>query len=509
MSTTLEVPLVTPWDVHNETLVSNVHPLDWINPEPAPKYNMVVIGAGTAGLVSAAGSAGVGAKVAIIEKRLVGGDCLNVGCVPSKALIRASRAWADVRDAGDFGVVVPPGAKIDFPTVMERMRRLRARISVNDSVKQLQEKGVDVFLGQGEFAGPDAITVDGKTLRFSKAVIATGARAADPGVPGLREAGYRTNETIFELTELPERLAVIGSGPIGCELSQAFARFGSAVYILERSGRIMGREDRDAVARVEAAFRKDRVQVLLNTKILRAERRGGQKILHLDQAGKIVELAVDEVLVGVGRAPNVEGLGLEKAGVAFDARQGVQVNDLLQTSNAKIYAAGDICSRFKFTHAAEAMAAVVIQNALFPLRRKASSLVIPWCTYTDPEVAHVGLYEKEALERGLPVQTVVQELKEIDRAVLDGEDEGFIKVHVNSKTSKILGATIVARHAGEMMNEITLAMTAGVSLKTLASVIHPYPTQAESIKRAGGAYYRTKVTPLVKKILTQWLAWQR
>jgi len=509
--TQMEIPEVTiaPMDEHNQTLVSNTHPPDWVNPEPASRYNLVVIGAGTAGLVTAAGAAGLGAKVALIEKHLLGGDCLNVGCVPSKSLLRSSRAYADVRDAHEFGVRVPDGVEVDFPAVMERMRRLRSRISHNDSARRFQQLGVDVFLGEGHFKEPDTIEVGGKTLRFKKAVLTTGARAAAPPIPGLAEAGYLTNETVFSLTELPRRLAVIGAGPIGCELAQAFCRFGSEVSILEMQPQILTREDQDAAQIVQRSFLRDGVNLVLGCKILGVEKRNSDKIIQLECEGECRDLPVDEILVGVGRAPNVEGLNLEAAGVKYDERKGVQVNDYLQTSNPRIFAAGDICFPYKFTHTADALARIVIQNTLFLGRKKASALTIPWCTYTDPEIAHVGMYEKDALAKGIPVDTFLRPLKEVDRAILDGEEEGFLKIHVKKGTDKILGATMVARHAGEMISEITLAMVLNSGLGTLAGVIHPYPTQTEAIKQAGDAYNRTRLTPLVKKVFSRWLAWTR
>ncbi len=509
--TQMEIPEVTiaPMDEHNQTLVSNTHPPDWVNPEPASRYNLVVIGAGTAGLVTAAGAAGLGAKVALIEKHLLGGDCLNVGCVPSKSLLRSSRAYADVRDAHEFGVRVPDGVEVDFPAVMERMRRLRSRISHNDSARRFQQLGVDVFLGEGHFKEPDTIEVGEKTLRFKKAVLATGARAAAPPIPGLAEAGYLTNETVFSLTELPRRLAVIGAGPIGCELAQAFRRFGSEVSILEMQPQILTREDQDAAQIVQRSFLRDGVNLVLGCKILGVEKRNSDKIIQLECEGECRDLPVDEILVGVGRAPNVEELHLEAAGVKYDERKGVQVNDYLQTSNPRIYAAGDICFPYKFTHTADALARIVIQNTLFWGRKKASALTIPWCTYTDPEIAHVGMYEKDALARDIPVDTFLRPLKEVDRAILDGEEEGFLKIHVKKGTDKILGATMVARHAGEMISEITLAMVLNSGLGTLAGVIHPYPTQTEAIKQAGDAYNRTRLTPLVKKVFSRWLAWTR
>jgi pyruvate/2-oxoglutarate dehydrogenase complex dihydrolipoamide dehydrogenase (E3) component len=363
---------------------------------------------------------------------------------------------------------------------------------------------VDVFFGQGRFAGRRAIQVGERLLRFQRAVIATGARAARPPTPGFEEVGYLTNETVFSLTELPARLAVLGAGPVGCELAQAFARFGAAVTLIANHAQIMPREDPEAAAIVQKELLRDGIDLWLDCTVTRAERQGRDKVLHVTRAGAERTLRIDEILVGVGRQPNVEGLDLEAAGVAYDAREGVQVNDWLQTTNRRIYAAGDICSRYKFTHAADAMARIVIQNALFFGRARASALVIPWCTYTDPEVAHVGLYEAEAREQGIPIRTFVEELAHVDRAILDGDSAGFIKVHVRGRTDQIVGATLVARHAGEMISELTLAMASRLGLRTIAGTIHPYPTQAEAIKRVADAYNRTRLTPWLGWLLRWW-----
>jgi pyruvate/2-oxoglutarate dehydrogenase complex dihydrolipoamide dehydrogenase (E3) component len=498
--------VLEPKDTHNLTLEANAHPADWANPEPAPRYNLVVIGGGTAGLVAAAGAAGLGARVALIEREWLGGDCLVTGCVPSKALLAAARACAAVRDAGAFHVEVPAGVRADFAGIMERMRRLRAGISGNDSARRFRGLGVDVFLGEGRFTGPETVRVEDKTLQFRKAVIATGARAAVPNVPGLTEAGYLTNESVFNLTELPRRLAVIGAGPVGCELSQAFARFGAAVTLIGKQPQILPREDCDASSIVEKSLRRDGVNLLLGTEPRSVERVNAERVIRL---GDGREVRVDQILVGTGRAPNVEGLGLDVAGVNYDTRNGVGVNDFLQTTNRRIYAAGDVCSRYQFTHTADATARLVLRNALFLGRARMSALMIPWCTYTEPEVAHVGLYEKEATKRGLNVLTLVQHLEQVDRAILDGENEGLVKVHVRVGSDKILGATIVAAHAGEMISEITLAIVGGVGLGRLAHVIHPYPTQAEAIKKIADAHNRTRLTPFVKRLFERWLRWTR
>ncbi len=502
---------IEPWDEHNRVTAENVHPSDWVNPKPEGRYNLVVVGAGTAGLVSAIGAAGLGAKVALVEKHLMGGDCLNVGCVPSKALIRAARVAADSRRGAEFGVRIG-GVEVDFPLVMERMRKLRARISANDSVRRYTKAGVDVFIGAGKFTGRDSIQVGSDTLRFSRAVIATGARAVAPPIEGLEEAGYLTNETVFSLTELPRRLIVIGAGPIGVELSQAFARFGSEVHLLEAAGQILTREDRDAAERVEAALKADGVRIVSGCGIKRVTTTEAGKVVELDGKGECQSILADEILVGVGRAPNVEGIGLESAGVDYHPRSGIVVDDHLQTTNPKIFAAGDCCFRYKFTHTADAVARIVIQNALFGfpfMKKKASALTIPWCTFTDPEIAHVGMYEQEARDKGIPVQTFIYELNEVDRAILDGADKGFVKVHVKEGTDQILGATIVAEHAGEMLNELTLAINAGLGLGSIANTIHPYPTQAECIKRVADAFNRTRLTPTVKGLFAKWLSWSR
>jgi pyruvate/2-oxoglutarate dehydrogenase complex dihydrolipoamide dehydrogenase (E3) component len=505
----LDIQALHPLDEHNRKLRDNVHPPQWVNPTPSGRYNLVVIGAGTAGLVTAVGSVGLGAKVALVERSLLGGDCLNVGCVPSKALIRCARAYAQARDAGEYGVDITGEISVDFPAVMERMRRLRSNIAPHDSATRFSELGVDVFIGQARFEQPGELRVGDRVLKYARAVIATGARAAALPIPGLAEAGYLTNETVFSLTELPPRLAVIGAGPIGCEMAQSFARFGSQVTLIEATGQILPREDQDAAERVRDSLERDGVKIICGGKAASVVREGEERIISLDCAGQKHEVRCDTILVGVGRSPNVEGMNLEAVGVDYDTREGVKVDDRLRTTNPKIYAAGDICSQFKFTHAADAMARIVIQNALFFGRAKASALTIPWCTYTDPEIAHVGLYADQAREQGIDVQTFTIELSDVDRAILDGEDNGLLKVHVKKGSDKIVGATLVASHAGEMISQITLAMTARVGLGTLAKTIHPYPTQAEIIKKAADAYSRTRLTPTVKAIFKNLLAWRR
>jgi len=504
-----EPVVVEPWDEHNQALVDNVHPASWTNPTPAPRYNLVVIGAGTAGLVTAIGATGLGARVALVERDLMGGDCLNVGCVPSKALLGSARVWAAVRDAARFGVEVPAGARVDFSAVMARMRSLRARLSRADAARRYRDLGVDVFFGAGRFTGPETVEVDGAVLRFKNAVVATGGRAAALPIPGLAEAGYLTNESVFTLTALPPRLGVIGGGPIGCELAQAFARFGARVTVLEAAPEILIREDPDAAALVAAALRRDGVELVTGAKIERVEQVGKERVIHYERAGQPTRVGVDQVLVAVGRAPNVDGLGLDVVGVAHDKSAGVRVDDHLRTTNRRIYAAGDVCSRLQFTHHSDFQARVVIQNALFFGRARASALTIPRVTYTDPEVAAVGLDPRTAAERSIAIRTFVQDLTEVDRAVLDGADEGFVKIHVRAGSDTIVGATVVARHAGELISELTLAIVHKIGLGKIASTIHPYPTQAEAIRKLGDAYNRTRLTPLVKDLFARWLRFMR
>lgn len=498
-----------PYDEFNKSLESNVHPPDWVNPTPSGRYNLVVIGAGTAGLVTAVGAAGLGAKVALVERELMGGDCLNVGCVPSKGMISAARAAAAVRQADQFGIRVAADVHVDFPAVMERMRKLRAGISHHDSAQRFTDLGVDVFLGSGSFTGSDTVEVGGQTLRFKRAVIATGARAALLPIPGLAEAGVLTNETIFSLTELPARLVVIGGGPIGSEMAQTFARLGSQVTLIEKHTHILGREDADAAEIVQAALQRDGVDIRLQTEIVHLAAADGEKTIVIREPNGEQELRADQVLLGIGRQPNVEGLNLERANVDYDSRSGVQVNDRLQTTNPKIYAAGDICSPFKFTHAADFMARVVIRNTLFMGRQKASALTIPWCTYTSPELAHVGLTQATADQRGIAIDTFVQPLSAIDRAILDGTTDGFVKIHVRQGKDRIVGATIVAENAGDMIGALSIAMTNNIGLGRVANSIHPYPTQAEAVRKAGDLYNRTRLTPRVKSLFEKWLAWNR
>lgn len=509
-------PTMEPQDEHNKKLVANVHPPDWVNPTPRERYHMVVVGGGTAGLVTAAICAGLGARVALIERHFLGGDCLNVGCVPSKGVITAARAWHQARQAHrDFGAPASvDSAAGDFAAAMERMRRLRAQISPDDSAARFQDLGVDVFLGEGRFVASDAIEVGGHRLKFRRATIATGARAIALPIPGLADIDYLTNETVFSLTSLPKRFGVIGAGPIGSEMAQSLARFGSQVHVLDIADHILPREDQDAAAVVQKAMLADGVKLHLGVKIKEIrqdesdaiEKNRDAKVIVAESAdGELVSIPVDALLLSVGRAPNIEGLGLEAAGVDYDIRRGVQVDDFLRTKNRRIYAAGDIVDLpYKFTHAADDHARIVVRNAFFFGRGRAASRVIPWATYTSPEIAHVGLYEEQARELGYGVDTITVPLAENHRAILEGEEEGFLRIHLKKGTDKILGGTLVAEGAGDMIGALALAMTHKLGLAKFASTVFPYPTRGEVYKRAGDAFNKTRLTPTSKSFFELW-----
>ncbi len=492
------------WD---HELVSQVHPSDWVNPKPAPNYDLVVIGAGTGGLVSAAGAAGLGAKVALIERHLMGGDCLNVGCVPSKGLISAARAWSTARTAaGRFGgPSIAADARGDFETMMNRMRRIRSELSPIDSAARFRDLGVDVFLGDGAFMNPSAITVGTATLKYRRAVIATGARAAAPPIPGLDTVPYLTNETIFDLTVLPARLLVIGAGPIGCEMAQSFARFGSQVTLIDKGPRVLPRDDEDAALIVQQALSEDGVRYSALADIVAVSQQGGEVRVRTTRDGIETLHVGDALLVAIGRKPNIENLGLDRAGIAF-TKKGVTVNDRLQTTNSWVYAVGDVCSPLQFTHAADFQARMVIQNALFYGRAKASNLVTPWATYTSPELAQVGHTAASAAEAGVKVQTFTVPLHDVDRARLEGETQGFCRVHVREGSDVIVGATIVAPNAGDMISAVTLAMTNGLGLGAIGKTMHPYPTQGEVLRKVADAWRRTKLTPFVKNLFLRYFA---
>ena len=474
-------------------------------------YNVVVVGAGTAGLVTAAGTAGLGGRVALIERNLMGGDCLNFGCVPSKALISSARLIQQIRQAEKWGLD-RQSPQFVFEKVFERMRARRAKIAPNDSQERFESLGVDVFRGEARFVSPHEVEVNGQKLHAENFVIATGSRAAIPKMKGIDAVPYFTNETIFdELKEKPESLIVLGGGPIGCELAQTFQRLGVQVTIIQRGDQLLPREDRDVAEFLEHRLINEGVRMIKNADAHSvATTDAGELALQLldREPERLAErtLFADALLLAIGRTPNLQSLDLKSAGVEV-SEGGLRVNDYLQTSQRHIYAVGDVIGPFLFTHMADAHARVVVRNILAPfqfLRQKMDYSVVPWCTYVDPEVAHVGLGEKEAQQKNIDYDLFVVPLEDVDRAVVESEEAGFAKILTAKGSDRILGATIVAPHAGDLLHEFVLAMKAGIGLGKIASTIHAYPTFAELARKAGDKYNRTRLTQRTKKIFT-WL----
>lgn len=465
-----------------------VFPANYRNPVPTGRYNLVVIGAGPAGLITSIAAAGLGARVALIERHAMGGDCLNVGCIPSKTLLAAASAG------------------LGFDAAMQRVRAVRTAIAHHDSVERYTKAGVDVFLGSASFVDPHRIRVGDQTLETRRTVIATGARAAMPPIPGLDSIGARTNETIFDLPQRPARLAVLGAGPIGCELAQAFAGLDVDVHLIEMQPRVLPIEDEDAARIVEAALRRSGVHLHLGASVTAARRDNGGSTLTLDSGAS---LAVDEVLVAVGRRRNLEGLDLERAGVRWDVRAGILVDSQLHSSHPHIFAAGDVCSKLQFTHHADAQARIVIRNALFMGRARADRLLVPWCTYTHPEVAHVGATKRELDANGTLHDVLRINFADLDRGRTDDAGEGYAEVLVRRGSDRLLGATIVGADAGEQLAPLLVMMNAKLGLGSLGSLVLPYPTRSEYLRRLADAWNRQRLTARTAALLAGWLRWRR
>ena len=481
------------WDAFDENIFqSRVRPDDWRNPRPREIYDLVVIGAGPAGLTAAEAAIELGCSVALVERNRLGGNSLNVGSIPSKAIIRTGRLCAAVRDAQAFSSADAGGLQTDFGIVLARMHRIRARIAEYHSAERLRARGVDLFFGNARFTGRNVIEADGAPLRFRKALVATGARPAIAAIDGLDKVAYRTSSTIFETRPLPRRLAVIGGGPLGCEMAQAFSRLGAHVTIVEENPKFLPRDERDAAELLSRSMARDGVEIRLNTKIRAVRQENGVNILHTVNTGVEDQVACDEILLSVGRVPNIDGLGLDVAGIAFDAAKGIKVDAHQRTANPDVYAAGDACMDLKFTNAAEASARVAVQNALSSGSDVLDLMTMPWCTFCEPEIAHIGMHVWDARENTIPTKTFTVMMQDVDRAITDSQDLGFVKIHTEEGTGRILGATIASSRASEMINELAVIMHAGIGMEQLAKIIHTYPTQSEAIMLAALAWERDK-----------------
>ena len=465
-----------------------VFPSGYRNPRPAKRYNLVVIGAGPAGLVISMAAASLGARVALIERHAMGGDCLNFGCVPSKTLLAAATAG------------------LSFEAAMERARSVRARIARHDSVERFTHAGVDVYLGQATFEDPHLIRVGEASLHTRKAVIATGARPMLPPIAGLEASVPLTNESVFELGVQPQRLAILGAGAAGCELAQAFARLGTRVELFEVAPQVLPVEEPQAAVLVAEALTREGVVLHMGSEVQSVSVTPEGIELAVSGGGRTV---VDRVLVTAGRRRNVEGLGLDKAGVRVDERGAVAVDHRLRTAHSDVYAAGDVCSQYQFTHAADAHARIVVRNALFRGRARADHLVVPRCVYTKPEIAHVGKTARQLDERGVSYDRYRVDWGELDRGVTDDAADGYVELLTPQTSGLILGATLVGRDAGEQLAPVLLLMSSGRGLESVGSLVLPYPTRSEYLRRLADAHARKRLTPRVARVLGWWLRHSR
>ena len=481
----------------------------WKKPKKFDR-NLVVIGGGSGGLVSAYIAAAIKAKVTLIEKNKMGGDCLNTGCVPSKALIRSAKFMSHIKRAQEFGIE-SADASFNFKQVMNRVHDVIAKIEPHDSVERYTKLGVDVIQGEANILSPYEVEVNGKTLTTKNIIIAAGARPFVPPIPGLDQVKYLTSDNIWELEELPKRLIVLGGGPIGSELTQAFARLGSDVTQVEMMDRIMAREDEEISEMVKNKFTEEGVNVMLKTKATQVVIENGENYLVCDQEGKEIKIPFDHIMVAVGRSARLNGYGLEKLDIKTTQRRTIETNEFMQTNYPNIYAVGDVTGPYQFTHTAAHQAWYASVNALFSgiKKFKADYRVIPWATFTEPEVARVGLNEMDAREKNIPYEVTTFGIDDLDRAIADSEAHGFVKVLTVPGKDKILGATIVGEHAGDLIAEYVLAMKHNLGLNKILGTIHIYPTLAEANKYAAGEWKRAHAPERVLNWLEKFHTWRR
>ncbi|MCB0327293.1 MAG: FAD-dependent oxidoreductase [Bdellovibrionales bacterium] len=494
---------------YNQDLIEKVAQGEYQNPNPASMYNMVVVGAGPAGLVCAMACAGLGAKVALIEKKYLGGDCLNFGCVPSKAILSQAHR---VQELSYFfrDQIIEGQCRVNFSHVMKQMRKIRAKISVHDAKQKILDAGIDLFFGEAHFESKKSLRVGKDVLNFKKALIATGSQAKTLQLDGLSREDYHTSDTIFDVDQLPESITLIGSGAISCELAQAFASLGSKVTIVTRSQRLLPKEDEEISHCLEKKFNQLGIDMHFSSRLYRYYKKNNRKYLVYEKDQKTYDCSAQELLVCIGRRPNINDLDLEKAGVLY-TKQGISVNEFLQTQNKNIFACGDVLGRSMHTHHADAQARVVVENALFSVpivkpKKKYNPKYFPHCTYTSPEVAHMGLLNHSAKRKDLDCIRI--NCQEVDRYILDQTEEGFLKVWVDSK-SHIYGVSMIGDHAGEIVSTLALAMDQKIPLSRISSLTFSYPTKSEIIKKAADALQRKKLTPKIQKVLRKYFLWRR